>query len=87
MQKIVVELCLGSSCFARGNAETLAYLETYIATHHQEDCIELTGHLCLGNCSQGPNVKIAGKLYTALQPEEVVCLVEKALTMKEGFHG
>ncbi len=87
MDKIVVELCLGSSCFARGNAETLAYLETYIASHHQEERIELSGHLCLGNCSQGPNIRIAGELYTALQPEMVVSLVEKALAIGENIHG
>jgi NADH:ubiquinone oxidoreductase subunit E len=38
-----VELCLGSSCFARGNSQALSMLEAYIKEHHLEDKVRLVG--------------------------------------------
>ena len=80
METMVVELCLGSSCFARGNAKALGYLESYIEKNNLAQHIELTGHLCLGTCSQGPNIRIDGVMHSAVKPEQVVSLVNDALT-------
>lgn len=76
---ITVELCMGSSCFARGNSETLQAVEAYIAENGLEDKIELVGHLCLGKCNQGPNVRIAGADYSGLAADEVVAKIARAL--------
>jgi NADH:ubiquinone oxidoreductase subunit E len=87
MSIITVELCMGSSCFARGNAKTLEYLESYIASHDLSGSVELTGHLCLGTCSEGPNVRIDGILHNGVQPESVVSLLETAMRQREHAHG
>ncbi len=71
-----IEICMGSSCFARGNAQVLKTLELY-AAQFQELEIELTGHLCLADCSKGPNLVIDGELFHGLQPEEVISLIEQ----------
>ena len=76
---ITVELCMGSSCFARGNSEVLQAVEAYINEHDLQDRVELVGHLCLGRCKEGPNVRIDGIDYSALSAEEVVALMVKAL--------
>ncbi|MCF7934146.1 MAG: (2Fe-2S) ferredoxin domain-containing protein [Spirochaetia bacterium] len=66
-----IELCMGSSCFARGNAAVLEALELYASQH--EDCeIVLAGHLCLRECSKGPNIRIDGELCQGLGPREVI---------------
>lgn len=83
MKKVKVELCMGSSCFARGNSQALANLESYIAEHHLEDRVELVGHLCLGSCSGGPNIKIDGVPYAGVRSECVVDLLADALA-KQG---
>jgi NADH:ubiquinone oxidoreductase subunit E len=83
MRKVKVELCMGSSCFARGNSQALANLESYIAEHHLEDRVELIGHLCLGSCAQGPNIKVDGVPYSGIHSECVVDLLVEALDKQE----
>lgn len=84
MEKILVELCMGSSCFARGNARTLTLLETFIAEENLSDRVELIGHLCLGACSMGPNVKIGEVTHSAIASECVIDLVREALDAQAG---
>ncbi|MDT4762668.1 (2Fe-2S) ferredoxin domain-containing protein [Sphaerochaeta sp. PS] len=79
MEKITVELCMGSSCFARGNAQTLATLERYIADKHLEERVDLIGHLCLGACSKGPNIKIGEITHSGVSSDCVIDLLEAAL--------
>jgi NADH:ubiquinone oxidoreductase subunit E len=80
MQKITIELCLGSSCFARGNSQALSNLEGYIKEHKLEQSVELVGHLCLADCSRGPNLKIDSQQYAGVRPECVVDLLVEALS-------
>lgn len=70
---------MGSSCFARGNAQTLATLERYIADKHLEERIDLIGHLCLGACSKGPNIKIGETTHSGVSSDCVIDLLEAAL--------
>jgi len=84
MEKILVELCMGSSCFARGNAGTLAMLESYIAENNLCDRVELIGHLCLGACSIGPNVKIGKVTHSGISSECVIDLLREALNAQAG---
>jgi len=84
MEKITVELCMGSSCFARGNSKALANIEAFIAENHLEDRVELVGHLCLANCSKGPNVRIGAVQYPGLKPECLVDLVSGLLDQEHG---
>ena len=84
MDKLVVELCLGSSCFARGNSQTLQALEAYLKEEGLSDQVELAGHLCLGNCSKGPNLRIDNETYSGLDTASVLELVEKELYHRGG---
>lgn len=79
MEKIKVEICMGSSCFARGNSQALSNLESYITEQHLEDKVELVGHLCLDACSSGPHITINGKKYSGVAPDCVADLLEEAL--------
>ncbi|WP_422482222.1 NAD(P)H-dependent oxidoreductase subunit E [Pleomorphochaeta sp. DL1XJH-081] len=87
MNNLTVELCMGSSCFARGNAKALGFLESYIEKHNLAERIDITGHLCLGTCSGGPNIKIGGTLHQNVNPDSVVSLVQEALKNLETSNG
>jgi len=82
MEKVKVDLCMGSSCFSRGNSQALANLEAYIDEFHLQDKIELVGHLCMDNCNKGPNILIDGVEFSGLNPDCVVDLVAHALEKK-----
>ena len=78
-KNITVELCMGSSCFARGNSEILQAVETYLNEKGLQDRVELVGHLCLGKCNSGPHVSINGKEYSALDEDCIIDLLKKEL--------
>ena len=79
MEKLVVELCLGSSCFARGNSQTLFALEKYLKETGLTDEVTLVGHLCLGACAKGPNIRIGETTYSGLDTQQVLTLVKQEL--------
>ena len=78
-ENITVEICMGSSCFARGNSENLQAIEAYLTENGLEDRVELIGHLCLGMCNEGPNLRIAGKDYSGIGPDCVVDVLKAEL--------
>jgi len=58
---VEVVVCLGSSCFARGNAQNLAAIDAYLENHSLQKCVRVTGCLCQDECKRGPNLKVRGK--------------------------
>ena len=61
-----VTICMGSSCFARGNEKNVEFCEKFLAERGLRDevDVELGASLCTGNCAQGPVVVVNGKVYT-----------------------
>jgi len=57
-----MHICLGSSCFSRGNKDVVMFIKEYLRKHHLEDKIIFKGARCMGNCSNGPNLTINGKI-------------------------
>ncbi|MDR3197410.1 MAG: NAD(P)H-dependent oxidoreductase subunit E [Planctomycetaceae bacterium] len=66
--KIVV--CLGSSCFARGNDEIICVIEEYLLKNNycDEVDLEISGSLCQECCADGPNVLVNGTIYNHADP-------------------
>jgi len=57
-EKTKLILCLGSSCYSRGNQYVLEVVKQYIKDHNLKDEVDFRGQLCTGNCSHGPVMKI-----------------------------
>jgi len=76
---IEVTLCMGSSCFSRGNEAVLRSLEEYMDDKGLRDRIELRGEHCMGDCANGPNIRINGELYQNLHPSGIIEIVSHAL--------
>lgn len=74
---IEIKICMGSSCFARGNAENLEFIENYIKENKLEAKIELYGARCENICDKGPNIIINDKVYNNISPEKIVELLRK----------
>jgi NADH:ubiquinone oxidoreductase subunit E len=60
---VEIVVCLGSSCFARGNADNLTMLNQYVLNKGLKASVRLTGRLCQDECKQGPNLMIGGVLH------------------------
>ncbi len=69
-KKPVIQICLGSSCYARGNEKNMQVIEKFLQENHLEDEVdlELGCSLCQGRCAEGPNVVIDGVSYGAVDP-------------------
>lgn len=73
-----VTICMGSSCFARGNSRNLEAVRTWLTAHGREAEVELKGCRCGGKCGDGPNVWIGGICHSGVTPEAVPALLSEA---------
>lgn len=78
-EKVKIRLCLGSSCYSRGNEEVLDAVRNFIESNKLEDRVDFRGHLCKGECKKGPNLSIADEDYGNISIENVDEILKKAL--------
>lgn len=71
-KQVDITICMGSSCFSRGNGKTMAAIKAYLKEHGLEGQVFFHGDLCTGNCAQGPILKIDDKTYEFVNPENVL---------------
>jgi NADH:ubiquinone oxidoreductase subunit E len=71
VEPLEVVICLGSSCFARGNSQNLAILEEFLQNHKVNAVIRLSGKLCQDDCKLGPNLTVAGETHHEVTPAKL----------------
>lgn len=71
MPKINITVCMGSSCFARGNQQNLAFIESFIQEHGLDADINLAGSRCENKCAKGPNVIINNNEYNNVDEKKL----------------
>ncbi|MFO7671751.1 MAG: (2Fe-2S) ferredoxin domain-containing protein [Bacteroidales bacterium] len=80
-----IKICMGSSCFSRGNRQTLQVIQHYLKEHHLEGEVILKGNHCLGDCNDGPLLKIGSKVYYQVTSDAILEILENELgALKEG---
>lgn len=79
-----IVVCLGSSCFARGNSENLAILKAY-ENQDGNAHVRLTGCLCQDKCRESPNLTVAGRPQHGVTPERLQEILEQ-LNSASGIH-
>ncbi|MBR1648362.1 MAG: (2Fe-2S) ferredoxin domain-containing protein [Alphaproteobacteria bacterium] len=72
----IIKVCMGSSCFARGNAKNLQIIQNFIEQHGLDAQVELTGLRCCGSCSAGPNIYIDDEAFHNLDQGSVLDILE-----------
>ena len=82
MSKLNITVCMGSSCFARGNASNLEFIENYIKKNGLEADIDLAGSRCEGKCVTGPNVIINGIEYTEVDEKKLKQTLDELVKVK-----
>ena len=74
---IHIVICMGSSCFSRGNEENLEVLEKYLAQHGLTAQVDLAGSRCEGACTEGPNLTINGCRHRQVDRGTLVDLLDE----------
>ena len=85
MASVKMIICIGSSCFARGNAENVKIVEDFIAQRGLADelDIELSGGLCTNNCPDGPVVIVNDKIYKHVNADVMQEIMESYFPAKK----
>ena len=66
-----ITICMGSSCFSRGNKEVLPIVKKFLAEHQLEKSVFFKGELCTGNCEKGPILKIDDEEFSLVSPDGI----------------
>jgi len=75
--KINISICMGSSCFARGNDKNLELLEEIIKVNNLEIEVDLIGSRCENVCSKGPSIKINDVYHHAITEEGIIKILKE----------
>ena len=75
--KLEIQICLGSSCFSRGNRELVQYVREYLKKNHLDDMVTFSGSRCMGHCINGPVIVISDRLFENVGLAEIVPILEK----------
>lgn len=76
-QEMEITICLGSSCFSRGNGKTLKVVEEYLNANKLKGKVFFHGELCTDNCARGPILEVDGTLYEQVGPDNVTQILDK----------
>lgn len=74
-----IRLCMGSSCFARGNRQNLALIQQFLGAWGAAGQVSLAGNLCEGRCAEGPILVADGRVYTQVRPEKLEVILREVL--------
>lgn len=70
-KKNEIVICLGSSCFTRGNKKNLETIKKFLKENGLKDKCEFTGKLCSNNCEAGPIIRINGEVFSKVKTNEL----------------
>lgn len=76
-QKVDIQICLGSSCFSRGNKLLVKVIEQYLNENNLRHLVHFHGAHCFSSCDKGPLMHINGKEYQELDEEKVLAILNE----------
>lgn len=83
--KSEITICLGSSCFSRGNKEVLQVIKSFIAEHKLDAEVFFHGDLCGGRCDEGPVLKIDEELFSQVNVDNVYEILSNFFDIKSNL--
>ena len=83
---VLVEVCLGTTCFVMGGQEILALEDSFPDTWR--GAVQVKATACLGQCDKkgqghGPYVRLDGEIIRDASPDAVMAKLEEKLHIPE----
>jgi NADH-quinone oxidoreductase subunit G len=78
-EKLVVSVCVGTSCFLRGAQSLLRSLATYVESEDLEDQVEVQATFCFEKCNEGPTVHVGGQTIQHCTLEAAVTAIKSEI--------
>ena len=76
-REIEMNICLGSSCFSRGNKDIVMYIKEFLRKNHLDDEVIFKGARCMGKCNNGPNLEINGNIFEGITISTIDGILEQ----------
>jgi NADH:ubiquinone oxidoreductase subunit E len=76
IKKKDIVICLGSSCFARGNKQLVKIISDYLREKNLLNEVRFHGQRCFGQCAAGPSLKLDDKLIENLDEDSIIELLD-----------
>lgn len=76
---IEIVICMGSSCFSRGNKRVLQVIREYLSANELNAGVVFRGAHCMGQCENGPVLQINGKQFHHVDPSSVSDILDDIL--------
>ncbi|HPG73333.1 MAG TPA: NAD(P)H-dependent oxidoreductase subunit E [Bacteroidales bacterium] len=81
-KQVEITICLGSSCFSRGNKEMVAHIQDYLHERNLNDAVIFKGGHCFGNCSNGPVIIVNGQAYYGINKIAVTEILNQVFNIQ-----
>jgi len=78
-QKLVVSVCVGTSCFVRGSQALLRSLVQYIEGRGLDEQVEVRATFCFERCDRGPTIQVGDRVVEHCTLEIATQLIEEQL--------
>jgi NADH:ubiquinone oxidoreductase subunit E len=78
-EPVTLTICLGSSCFTRGNDENLPRIQAWLRERGLEGRVVLRGARCEGRCQEGPNLRSGETFLDDLRTDTLIERLERLL--------
>ena len=67
---LIVQICVGSSCYLKGSQDIVELLQNAVAEHNIEDEVVLSGSFCIGKCNrEGVTVQVDDDIHVGITRE------------------
>jgi len=77
--KVLISVCVGTSCFIRGSQNLLKKLIQYVESQDLDDIVEIQATFCFERCNRGPTVRVGGQVLEHCTYEMACAAIEDAL--------
>ncbi|HOW30119.1 MAG TPA: (2Fe-2S) ferredoxin domain-containing protein [Bacteroidales bacterium] len=74
-----IVICLGSSCFARGNKSAIKAITEFLKEHNLQNDVNFRGERCFGMCAKGPVLKLGNVYHENADTESIILLLRDYL--------
>lgn len=70
-------ICLGSSCFSRGNKSLVKIIKNYLKENGLEAKVKFYGKRCFANCAKGPTIMLDGKILENVNENNIKSILDE----------
>ena len=74
-----IVICLGSSCFSRGNKQLVKTVDHFLQKHNLNSKVNFRGAHCMEMCDKGPVLKIQDEFFTSVNVTNIIEILSKSL--------